>query len=195
MAAAYDVLCLSHLRWDSMTQRPQHLLSRAGMDRRVFFIEEPVASTVPHLEICRRSRHGTQHGVYVCVPHVPTELTGGDVRLVLEAMLERMCREQNIRDHVLWYYSPQALAFTRHLSPRAIVYDRMDELNTAKDALPLKLRQLEAELFQRADVVFTGGHTLVDSLRSRASWDETWSKMRQAIDACVNPPVPQVVAG
>ena len=36
------LLCLSHLRWDFVVQRPQHLLTRAGAHYRVVFLEEPV---------------------------------------------------------------------------------------------------------------------------------------------------------
>ena len=37
--------------------------------------------------------------------------------------------EQGLQDYVLWYYTPMALPFTRHLAPRAVVYDCMDELS------------------------------------------------------------------
>ena len=37
-----DLICFSHLRWDFVYQRPQHLLKRSARDRRVFFVEEPV---------------------------------------------------------------------------------------------------------------------------------------------------------
>ena len=35
-----DLVCLSHLRWNFVYQRPQHLLNRCARDRRVIFIEE-----------------------------------------------------------------------------------------------------------------------------------------------------------
>src|SRR6185369_17392663 len=38
----YDLICFSHLRWDFVYQRPQHLLSRFACKNRVFFIEEPI---------------------------------------------------------------------------------------------------------------------------------------------------------
>ncbi len=37
-----DLVCFSHLRWDFVYQRPQHLMSRLAADFRIFFIEEPV---------------------------------------------------------------------------------------------------------------------------------------------------------
>ena len=51
-----DLVCFSHLRWDFVYQRPQHLLSRAAQSRRVFFVEEP------HYDACARLwRPGATH--------------------------------------------------------------------------------------------------------------------------------------
>ena len=36
-----DILCLSHLRWDFVFQRPQHFLTRFAKHQRVFYVEEP----------------------------------------------------------------------------------------------------------------------------------------------------------
>src|SRR5690348_13635236 len=48
----FTVLTFSHLRWDFVYQRPQHLLSRLARRHRVLFIEEPVfdAAAAPHME-------------------------------------------------------------------------------------------------------------------------------------------------
>lgn len=48
----YDILCFSHLRWNSVFQRPQHVLSRFARRHRVFLIEEPefADTTTPSLE-------------------------------------------------------------------------------------------------------------------------------------------------
>jgi hypothetical protein len=35
------LVCFSHLRWDFVWQRPQHLLSRFGRDWAVAVVEEP----------------------------------------------------------------------------------------------------------------------------------------------------------
>jgi len=42
MQSKPDLVCFSHLRWDWVYQRPQHLLKRAALDRRVFYVEEPI---------------------------------------------------------------------------------------------------------------------------------------------------------
>src|SRR5215211_9292166 len=67
---APDLICLSHLRWDFVYQRPQHLLSRCARDRGVFFVEEPVLDDDGlRLELTRRD------GVTLAVPHLPEGLS------------------------------------------------------------------------------------------------------------------------
>src|SRR3954468_7046645 len=36
-----DLIALSHLRWDWVWQRPQHLISRLGTPGSTYFVEEP----------------------------------------------------------------------------------------------------------------------------------------------------------
>ena len=47
-----DLICFSHLRWDFVFQRPQHLMERFARHRRVLFVEEtiPTAHHLPYLE-------------------------------------------------------------------------------------------------------------------------------------------------
>ena len=40
----HTLVCFSHLRWNFVFQRPQHLMSRFAADRRVIFWEEPEAA-------------------------------------------------------------------------------------------------------------------------------------------------------
>ena len=158
-----DLVCFSHLRWDFVYQRPQHLLSRCAKQRRVFFVEEPVFGEGPmRLEVSRR-----EDNLYVVVPHLPEGLLSEvATEAVQQALVERLFAEYEIKEYVLWYYTPMALGWTRHLRPVATVYDCMDELSMFKHA-PRALREREAELFRRADVVFTGGQSLYESKRDQ----------------------------
>ena len=52
----FAVVCLSHLRWDFVWQRPQHLLSRFARERQVFFFEEPLPTDGPARSSCLRGR-------------------------------------------------------------------------------------------------------------------------------------------
>lgn len=160
-----DLICLSHLRWDFVYQRPQHLLSRCAKDRRVFFVEEPVYGDGPlRLDVSER-----EDNIYVVVPHLPEGLSSEvSVEASQQALIDRLIGEHKIDDYVLWYYTPMALGWTRHLKPQAVVYDCMDELSAFKNA-PRALREREAELFRRADVVFTGGQSLYEAKRDKHS--------------------------
>ena len=61
-----------------------------------------------------------------------------------------------------------AFAFSRHLRPEVVVYDCMDQLSNFKNA-PEELVTREAELLERADVVFTGGLSLYEEKRGMHS--------------------------
>lgn len=154
-----DIVCLSHLRWNFVYQRPQHLLVRCAQGRRVFFIEEPIFCTEPlgRLEVSE-----DKNGVVVVVPHLPFGLSEDRINADLKVLIDNLFAQHNIRKYMFWYYTPMALAFTSHLEPEAVVYDCMDELSAFKGASPA-LKNYEAELFRRADLVFTGGQSLYES--------------------------------
>ena len=155
--SASDLICLSHLRWNFVFQRPQHLLTRCAADRRVFYIEEPVhdGDAEPRLELQRSG------GVTVVVPHLPP---GEAQPQVLRRLVDELIVAEGIERYVLWYYTPMALGFTAHLRPEAIVYDCMDELSAFANA-PAELKMREADLLRRASVVFTGGQSLYEAKR------------------------------
>jgi UDP-galactopyranose mutase len=159
-SGAFDLVCFSHLRWNFVFQRPQHLMTRCAQLRRVYFVEEPVLETGarPHL------RTTTSDGVMIVCPVLPTGLDSVEVNVAQRRLLDAYMATERITDYVLWYYTPMALPFSEHLTPRAIVYDCMDELSGFKNAPPM-LRALEAELMRRAAVVFTGGRSLYEAKR------------------------------
>jgi len=162
---ASDLVCLSHLRWNFVYQRPQHLLSRFAQNQRVFFVEEPIieSDAVERLDISNPTS-----GVWVAVPHLPTGLSETEINAAQQRLLDGLLAQYNIHHYICWYYTPMAIGFTSHLKPQAIVYDCMDELAAFKGASPI-LKAREAELFRRADMVFTGGQSLYEAKRDQHS--------------------------
>src|SRR5437588_213026 len=79
-------------------------------------------------------------------------------------LLRRSLDRLAFRQPALWYYTPMALGFTRHLTRLATIYDCMDELSLFLGA-PAELAERERELFARADLVFTGGQSLYEAKR------------------------------
>lgn len=155
-----DLICLSHLRWNFVFQRPQHLLTRCASERRVYYVEEPTYGphAAPHLELQRCGE------VTVVVPCLPEACSESDALEAQRRLLDGLIARHGIDQYILWYYTPMALAFTDHLDPQAVVYDCMDELSAFKDAPPA-LKRREAELMRRAGVVFTGGQSLYEAKR------------------------------
>jgi glycosyltransferase involved in cell wall biosynthesis len=156
-----DIVCFCHLRWDFVYQRPQHLMSRFARERRVLFFEEPVEGPACEAHVSTRGENVT-----VVVPRIPAGLAPADAMDAQRALVDETLARLGVTDFVLWLQTPMALDVARHLAPRAVVYDCMDELSAFKNA-PEALRLRERELLDRADVVFTGGASLYAAKRTR----------------------------
>lgn len=158
------LVVFSHLRWDFVYQRPQHVLSRLASRWRVIFVEEPV----PHSERNEMERLEPAPGIEVWRPHVTGDAPGfhDDHLPVLQRLVANTMRERAVTDYWLWFYTPMAVPLAAELRPRGVVYDCMDELAAFQNA-PRQLVQRESALFKRADLVFTGGRSLYNAKRSR----------------------------
>lgn len=165
-----SLLVFSHLRWHFVTQRPQHLLTRAAESRLVYFWEEPLfhdaadpkslgsnGGSLEFLEVERTSN------VTVTRPHFNH---GEDPIESQRRLLNRFLSDRGLECFDSWYYTPMARSFTEHLNPLVTIYDCMDELSAFRDAPP-GLIERENELFRVADVVFTGGQSIYEAKRSK----------------------------
>lgn len=159
-----SLIVFSHLRWNFVYQRPQHLLSRLARRWPVVIVEEPMpGSAANELEVLEPAP-----GVQVWRPHVTGEAHGfhDDHLPALKKMVADAVRERGIEDYWVWFYTPMALPLATDLRPRGVVYDCMDELSHFKGA-PKQLVQRENALFKLADLVFTGGPSIYNSKRTR----------------------------
>jgi hypothetical protein len=153
----FDVFCFSHLRWDFVFQRPQHLMTRFAQNGRVFFIEEPVAHNgESHIDVSKRDAN-----VFVCVPRLSE---GGHERM--PELVRKLQTEYDSETYISWFYTPMLLEWGSQLEPSAVVYDCMDQLSAFKNAPP-ELMERERELFQKADLVFTGGKSLYEAKKEQ----------------------------
>lgn len=156
------LLCFSHLRWNFVFQRPQHLLTRATQTYDVCYWEEPVFEEIgtPRLE-----RTESEEGVAILVPHLP-HMDERQAATAQRQLLDEFLSAAQSAPPVLWYYTPMALQFSRHLEASLIVYDNMDELSAFHGAAP-QVVALENEMFSRSHVVFTGGQSLFEAKKDR----------------------------
>lgn len=157
------LIVFSHLRWDFVFQRPQHLLSRIAHQHRVIFIEEPMfeAGAEPHFEY-----RNPCDNVLVLRPISPVEAPGfhDDQLAVLKPLVQQLLQDEELEDYMVWFYTPMALPLLAGLEPEAVIYDCMDELSAFKGA-PKQMRQRESALLKRADLVITGGPSLYENKR------------------------------
>jgi UDP-galactopyranose mutase len=134
-------------------------MSRYAISRRVYFVEEPIF----HEHLTAATATMEPHGhLLVVTPQLPSSFNPTQVLAAQRLLLSQLIAAERMQHYVLWYYTPQALRFSDHLKPAAVVYDCMDELSAFKNADPA-LPRLERELMQRADLVFTGGQSLFEA--------------------------------
>jgi glycosyltransferase involved in cell wall biosynthesis len=157
-----DLVCFSHLRWDFVFQRPQHLFTRFAKVFRTFFIEEPKHEPSDS----RVELNWVDDNLCIIVPFLNLERREEEVEAHMRNLLSATFDQNGIQDYIFWYYTPMAQAFTSHLQPQMTVYDCMDELSAFKFAPP-RLKQLEQQLLQSADVVFTGGVSLYEAKKNQ----------------------------
>ncbi len=157
------LICFSHLSWKFVYQRPQHLLSRFTSRYTVYYVEEFVYSA----EEDGYTINVTDENVKVILPHLNnrTDENLNPAKRV-EMIVKKLFKDHLIHSYLFWYYTPMALAYTQNFDPLVTVYDCMDELSAFKFA-PADLKIYEQELFQRADIVFTGGNNLFKEKQSQ----------------------------
>ena len=158
---AVDLVCLSHLPWNFVYQRPNHLMARAAKSRRVFFVEEPARRGGD-----ARVEAEARDGLTIVRPIVPDAASDSALASLVRAEIDRFLASEGVVRPWLWYYTPMALPWTEHIDATSVVYDCMDELSGFRFA-PSAVRQLEQRLIDRADVVFTGGRSLFEAKRDR----------------------------
>ena len=104
----------------------------------------------------------SEENVWIIVPHLNSRLSQEEKNNTQKDLLNKLFRNLQIESYLFWYYTPMALNISDHLEPQLIIYDCMDELSAFKFAPP-ELKQLEAEMFLKADLIFTGGHNLYEA--------------------------------
>lgn len=164
------LLVFSHLRWHFVTQRPQHLLTRAAQSRHVYFWEEPWFHDAADPESRGRDDGWLEFLQVDQTPYVtvirPHFNHGEDSTEGQRRLLNRYLSDRGLECFDSWYYTPMALSFTAHLHPRVTVYDCMDELSAFLGAPP-EIIEREQELFRVADVIFTGGRSIYEAKCSK----------------------------
>jgi hypothetical protein len=136
-------------------------MSRLANDYDVVFFEEPVFGDTPHAEL---ELSQPAIGITVMVPRLPWGQDQQHIADCQRQLLDAWLAQHAPDELLLWYLTPMSLGFTQHLKARITIFDCMDELSAFKGA-PTDLIEKEGQLMAKADVVFTGGHSLWEAKR------------------------------
>jgi glycosyltransferase involved in cell wall biosynthesis len=163
---AYPLVVVSHLGWDWVWQRPQHLLSRMARQHPVLYVVEPHitdSDEAPCLKLDERGPNLTLAWPWFSIPQA--DAAGGYYALIgklLDAHLAGMTGPRP----VYWLYTPMAEPVLAGHDDLVVVFDAMDELAAFRFAPPV-IKDREAALMRRADLVFTGGPSLYQARLGR----------------------------
>jgi UDP-galactopyranose mutase len=169
-----DLICISHLRWDFVWQRPQHILSRLAKQYRVFFVEEPIAKTdisEPRLNVSQGRGSNPVTVIQLFWPVGEGRWIGhgdSETQAAYEQLLADYFAAHGSEERIVWLYTPMASPFVEVLKPDVLVYDVMDELSAFKGA-PAALREQDRTMLRTADVVFTGGVSMYRARLDKAN--------------------------
>ena len=155
-----DLICFSHLRWDFVYHRPQHLLTRFATKFRVFYIEDPIFYEGDD----KYEVFITKSNVWRVIPMLSKRKLRTSIVNRQKFLLNSLFSIFEIKEYIFWYYNPQALDISNHFSPLKIIYDCVEEISVQKNFTP-QLEKLEKELLSKSDLVFTSGINLFNSKR------------------------------
>jgi UDP-galactopyranose mutase len=157
------IICFSHLPWNLVFQRPQHILTRLTGSFDVLYWEEP--RTEPGLATARLERTPLAEGLTRAVPVLPEGLDEEGREAALGWLLHGALGALN-GPLVFWYYTPMMLGFSAAAQPDLVVYDCMDELANFAFA-PADIAARENALLARAEIVLCGGRSLYEARAGR----------------------------
>jgi len=152
-----DLVVFSHLRWSWVWQRPQHLISRVGEGRKVWFVEEPMPADVTEPQL-RIEPGEVVTRVWLDVPAEGRHIGFEEHVLRAYASLIPECLG-SADDRIVWMYTPLPFDLAASLGADVTVYDVMDDLSSFLNA-PRQLVLSHQRALRDADIVFAGGRTL-----------------------------------
>src|SRR3569833_2208295 len=99
------LICFSHLRWNFVFQRPQHLMSRFAREMDVIYWEEPVDIPARETAFLQVREADDAANVRIVVPHLPEGMPEAAREAALKRLLD--AKLAAIRGPIVaWYYTP-----------------------------------------------------------------------------------------
>ena len=162
------LLCLSHLPWDHVWQRPQQLMSRFAASCRVIYVDPPELGAGDELPFLQE--HPGTKNVPVLRPIFPADHIDSSSHTYRSMWLSLLPSVLDLAgpNTILWVFSPLADYLVAAALPQVklAVYDCMDDLASFKDGTA-EMRVREEHLLKLVDLVFTGGRSMYEARKDR----------------------------
>ena len=160
------IITFSHLRWDFVYQRPQHLLSRLASRYRVIFIEEPIPGQSGESQWSSTDLSRTSS--YAARKLRPTSVAFATNNIrISENSCVNSSNRRILRDYVLWFYTPMALPLAEELAAARRRLRLHGRAVGVPNAPPRTAASAKRACSKLADVVFTGGPSLYRAKKDR----------------------------
>ncbi len=163
------LLCLSHLRWDHVWQRPQQLMSRFVQECRVIYVDPPDILEVEQLHLQPQAVDASVEVIRPIFPVQQLDTPGNSYKELWLRLLPEVLAMAG-PSTILWVLSPLAdyLVADARSHVELAIYDCMDDLASFKDGTT-EMRDRETNLLSLVNLVFTGGHSMYETRKHRHS--------------------------
>jgi len=174
MAETYDIVCISHVVWNNSWQRNHHTMNRMASRHRVIYCNpQPLSMGIARqMASLKQGRKLSVHSRNLTVK-TPVVLRGERVfpfikkinKLILWSAISEAIEALNLKNIVLWFYSPLHEYMAGTLDEILTVYDIQDEYSEFLGN-PKTIKEKEKRLLRKADLVFTGTYALYEARKS-----------------------------
>lgn len=136
----YDIIVFCHLRWDTVYQKPQHIINSLSQNYKILFVEEPIQNLDNKDQFF--SINSNLDVLQPCIL---------DIRNIPE-VLNRFLGKNKIE--IGWFYSSNFIPIFEHMQFNHVIYDSLYDLSLCKQA-PKDLIERERKILNYSDIVFT----------------------------------------
>lgn len=175
LAESEDLVCFSPVRWKALAVHQREVINELAAHWRVFFIEEPAQQPVSILtQTYDRGClyiSAREAGVWSVVPYLPDYGDEEKLNAAKQRLLGQLFDEAGIHEPIMWYLTPDAIAFTRNLCSWVTIYDCTERYHPQSS---VKSAQYQSELIQRTDL-------MLESALMPSSTEATCSFMKRSI--------------
>ena len=178
-----DIIYIAQIHWDYLFQRPQQIVLRLAKRNRILYVE-PVGTifswVASNLGLTKMKKHNIGGGLtkksdslYIySLPEIFLPFFKG-VRIInrinnslLSLLIKRVTNKLEFRVGVLWLNFPTGVDLIDKVKSGLVCYDCMDEhIYFVNRLVRRSLSQMEREIVQKADVVFSSSERIFQRLK------------------------------